>query len=274
MISLHNHSTYCDGKNSPAEMLQDAIKQSLTHFGLSGHAPVPFETEWSIKNIDVAREYITEIEKGIIEYPDLKIYKGLEADYIPGKSYSFDYFREELKLNYIIGSVHLVRNNSGIWFIDGPIEGYDRGLKKHYDKNFMAAMSQYYQQQMEMLEKENFEILAHCDKVLMHNNKRYVNESDDAHLQLLKDTLKMASEKDVWVEINTRGLYKGLHQDFYPGTYIFSFIKKEKIKIIKSADGHATDQIIKGFSELDKAISEFGIEDLVVCPEEIEERFS
>ncbi len=253
-------------------MIQSAVKQNITHFGLSGHAPIHKENEWSMNDLTAAENYISDIEKCRLAFPETRIYQGIEADYIPNLSYSFNELREKLRLQYIIGSVHLVTNENGIWFIDGPAEGYDRGLEKHYNLDFNKAMSQYYQQLMTMLEVEQFEILAHCDKVMMNNRGRFMSNEDPQHLKLLKDTLKLAREKEVWVEINTRGLYKGLHDDFYPGKYIFPFIKEEKIKIIYSADGHATDQITKGYSELDKAIEEYGLKDLVVRPEDIEER--
>ena len=35
---LHMHTTYCDGKNSPEEMIQSAINMGLKTVGLSGHS--------------------------------------------------------------------------------------------------------------------------------------------------------------------------------------------------------------------------------------------
>lgn len=274
MISLHNHSTYCDGKNSLKEMTTSAVHKKITHFGLSGHAPIPFEAEWSIKNMSTAKEYGHEIDVLKKQTPNINIYKGLEIDYIPGISRSFNNFRKELALDYVIGSVHLVKNAGGIWFIDGPREGYDRGLEKHYHNDFNAAMIQYYHQLIEMIHQESFEILAHCDKVLMNDMDRHIKNTDPKHLKLLKETLKLASKKNIWVEINTRGLYKGIHNDFYPGTYIFPFIKKEKIRIIYSADGHSIDQITKGYAEFEKAVEEYGIQHLVVKQEEVEEKLA
>lgn len=34
---FHTHTTYCDGKNTPAEMVKAAYDMGFTDFGISGH---------------------------------------------------------------------------------------------------------------------------------------------------------------------------------------------------------------------------------------------
>ena len=40
--STHNHTTWCDGKNTPEEMAQAAWEQGFTDLGFSGHTYVDF----------------------------------------------------------------------------------------------------------------------------------------------------------------------------------------------------------------------------------------
>lgn len=264
MYSLHNHSTYCDGKDSLTDMISAAANQRIQHFGLSGHAPLPFDNKWSIDSIEKAKEYCKEIEKASKLFPNMNIYKALEADYIPNISHSFSYLRKELNLDYIIGSVHLVKKGESLWFIDGPPKGYDEGLRKYFKGDIKSALKTYYMQINEMLDKEEFEILAHCDKVLMHNKDRFITYEDSYHINLLKESLCLAAEKDVIIELNTRGLYKGLHNDYYPGRYIFPFLKEKNIRIMMSADGHEKNQISKGFKELKNEIDYYGLRDIAL----------
>ena len=35
---FHTHTTYCDGKSTPREMVEAAYRMGLTDFGISGHA--------------------------------------------------------------------------------------------------------------------------------------------------------------------------------------------------------------------------------------------
>ena len=39
--SLHNHTTYCDGRDTPREMALAAIEQGLETVGFSAHSPFP-----------------------------------------------------------------------------------------------------------------------------------------------------------------------------------------------------------------------------------------
>ena len=41
--TVHTHTTYCDGKNTPEQMIQSAIRQGLSVIGFSGHSYVPFD---------------------------------------------------------------------------------------------------------------------------------------------------------------------------------------------------------------------------------------
>ena len=41
--NLHTHTTFCDGKNTPEEMVEAAISFGLCSLGFSGHASLPFD---------------------------------------------------------------------------------------------------------------------------------------------------------------------------------------------------------------------------------------
>ena len=45
---LHVHTTYCDGKNTPEEMVLAAIDKGLVRLGFSGHAYQSFDQEPSM----------------------------------------------------------------------------------------------------------------------------------------------------------------------------------------------------------------------------------
>lgn len=259
MYSLHNHTTYCDGKASVQEMISAACNEKLDHFGLSGHAPVSFENKWSIVSDEKVTEYCAEIDAARKTCTGTKIWTGLEADYIPGMTKSFDYWKNNFSLDYLIGSIHLVENKGQLWFIDGPAEGYDAGLQEIFGGDIRSAVKAFYHQSCEMIETQKPDILGHCDKVLMHNRGRFISFDDPFHLDLLNETLLLAAEKNVIVEINTRGIYRNLHTDYYPGKYIFDFLKENNVRVMLSADAHMTDQITGEFQQLKKDLIAAGI---------------
>ena len=53
LSTYHLHTTFCDGKNTPEEMVLEAIKLGCTEIGFSGHSHLPFEPTWTMKKEDV-----------------------------------------------------------------------------------------------------------------------------------------------------------------------------------------------------------------------------
>ena len=46
-FNLHTHSTWCDGKSTPEEMIQAALAQGLTTLGFSSHSMLPYnDVDW------------------------------------------------------------------------------------------------------------------------------------------------------------------------------------------------------------------------------------
>ena len=66
---LHVHTTYCDGQNSPEEMVISAIDKGLECIGFSGHSYTFFDTRYCIKKEKIA-DYISEINALKEKYKD------------------------------------------------------------------------------------------------------------------------------------------------------------------------------------------------------------
>ena len=103
ITNYHTHTTYCDGKNSPEEMVQAAIAADMAEIGFSVHAPLPFRTDWAIR-VERLNDYKNELFLLREKYKDqIKIYVGIEQDYFSENSTDgFD---------YVIGSVHFIYKN-------------------------------------------------------------------------------------------------------------------------------------------------------------------
>ncbi len=42
--NYHSHCSFCDGKAPMEEFIREAIRQGFTAYGVSSHAPLPFDT--------------------------------------------------------------------------------------------------------------------------------------------------------------------------------------------------------------------------------------
>lgn len=265
LFNLHTHSIFSDGKSTPEEVVQEAIRQGLKVLGFSDHSPVPFENSFAIKDNQVD-DYINTIKSLKEKYKDnIDIYCSMEMDFIPGKVRNFRETKRSLGLDYMIGSVHLVGNDvNRLWFIDGSkYETYDEGLFNYYDGDIKKGVKAFFYQYNEMIETEEFDIVGHFDKIKMHNRNRYFNEDDKWYRDYLMETLTLIKEKSLIVEVNTRGIYKKRSEDFYPSTWILPIMREMNIPVVISSDSHKAEELTLCFEEAEKALKAAGYKETV-----------
>ena len=266
-FNLHTHSVYSDGKSQPREIVEEAVRQGLTTLGFSEHSPLPFDNTFSVKSADMPR-YVAEIAQLKAEFKDrIDIYCGLEADYITGVSEPFTVTKEKYHLDYLIGGVHLVGQSAHpdeIWFIDGPKwEIYDEGLQRFFDGDIRRAVRRFYEQTNEMIEREPFDIIAHFDKIKMHNRERYFHEDEPWYRDLAFETLDLIREKGLVMEVNVRGLYKKRYNGFYPSPWLMEEACKMNIPAIISADAHHFSELTLEFTAAEEALKQAGYRSVV-----------
>lgn len=235
--------------------------------GFSGHAPVPFENNYAIKDSSSLRDYVDDINGLKEKYRgQIEIHLGLEADHIPRVSLDFRHFVNNFKLDYIIGSVHLVKSNDGmLWFIDGPDrEIWIRGLEIFFGNDIQKAVDVYYRQIMDMAITQKPDIIGHVDKIKMHNRGEYFSEDEKWYRNLVTETLEVIKENNCIVEINTRGIYKKRSDSLFPGEKTLLEIHDMKIPVTISSDAHKPDEVNLGIAKTAKLLSEIGFKEACV----------
>lgn len=267
LCNYHTHSCFSDGSSPPVEYVEEAIRQGFTSLGFSEHSVLPFENTFALKHGRVTT-YVDEIKQLRELYRDrLEIHLALEADFIPGMSRGFAALKQKMGLDYIIGSVHLVGNSypDNLWFIDGPKrEIYDNGLQAFYNGDIKKAVTSYWHQINQMLEEEEFDIVGHLDKIKMHNQGRWFSEEDPWYRALVNETIDLIAEKNVMVEVNTRGIYKGRSTSLFPGEYILKRLGDKKIPVILSSDAHQPHELSLWFDEAIEVMKQCGIRETCV----------
>ena len=264
LYNFHTHSHYDDGKLTLEDMVKGALDAGLGAIGFSGHSPLPFENEWSIPSAKYP-EYIAEARRLKHQYGHLiQIYLGLEIDYIPGYSDKFHAFIAGASLDYCIGSVHLVmkpgsNNPDDIWFIDGPREGYEQGIQKIFGGDARQAVEAYYNQQCEMVATQQPHIVGHLDKVNMHNRDNGLfDASADWYRAAVVQLLDVIADQGTIVELNTRGVYTGKTDSYFPQTFILKQCFERNIPIMVNSDAHHPEQLDKHFEEGVKLLRQVG----------------
>ncbi|HKK09240.1 MAG TPA: histidinol-phosphatase [Bacteroidales bacterium] len=263
--NLHTHSLYCDGKAGIEEVITTAIEKGFDVLGFSSHAPVPFDNNFSIKNEAALKDYVQEVRELSKKYADdIKVYLSLEADYIPGISKPFAGFRKENNLDYIIGSVHLVKSpDDELWFIDGPKhEIYDEGLKLFFKGDIATAVKAYYHQVNEMITTQKPDMVGHLDKVKMHNKGRYFEEDESWYVKLVDETLDYLKANNIVMEVNTRGIYRGRSKSLFPGKEILKKAAKLNIPVSLNSDAHKPQELEGYYAEAKDILIECGYKEV------------
>ncbi len=263
--NFHTHSGYDDGREGMQEYVETAIEKGFVAIGLSGHQPLPFDNEWSLPKKDYP-DYLAEAKRLREQYRDqIDVYIGLEMDYIPGFSEDFRGFRKEAGLDYVIGSVHLVMkpgsdNTADIWFIDGPREGYIEGIQRIFGGDIKAAVEAYYSQQREMVSTQKPDIIGHLDKVNMHNKRELFDTSSSWYQKAVDDLLDAVKEHDTIVELNTRGVYTGKTEEYFPSKEILQKCIDRDIRLMVNTDAHHPSQLDKHFDRAVMQLKNMGLE--------------
>jgi len=266
-FNLHTHSHFCDGKEAPEDYVKRAIELGFHTLGFSSHAPVPFENKFAIRE-EQLDEYFKDIQKLKSKYKDqINILLSLEIDFIPGITRDFAEFVKVGNLDYTIGGVHLIKKKGieDLWFIDGPLqERYDEGIQKLYNGHGRQGVEAYYNQLLEMVATQQPDIIAHFDKIKMHNKNRYFSEEENWYKDLVWKTLKfIASETNCIIEVNTRGLYKKRADSYFPSPEILEQAHHLNIPITLNSDAHHPDELDKYFPEAIEMLKDIGFKELV-----------
>ena len=254
--SMHTHTLFCDGKDDIETMCLAAYEKNIFAIGFSAHAPISKqigeESEWNLKEERV-NEYISEVLAARKRWDGkLKVFLGYEADYIKGKRSPADSDIRALNLDYIIGSVHYLfpQNGADYFTVDGSLQEFEKGLKEGYNGNLEALIHNYYDAQLEMIQKGGFDILGHPD--ILKKNTRKINnqnkkELQEAETERQKEIAMAVSKTGIIIEINTGGINRNKIDDVYPSLNFLKIIKEYNIPVIITADAHCAKDIIGNY---------------------------
>jgi len=265
--NYHMHSHYCDGDGKLASYVKKAIEKNMYAIGFSSHAPVPFNSDWHMQS-DHLDKYISEIECLKGEYEDIKIYSGLEVDYIPGQICPNDYADRNLDL--IIGSVHYAGQfeDQVNCCIDNTREEFDRGLKLIFNNNIRRLVTRYYEIVIEMIKNDPPDIIGHLDLIKKLNyNNRYFSENESWYQDIISDVIMTISITNCIVEVNTRGYYLGITKEFYPGKQILKKCFEADIHLTINSDAHHPNEIANNFEDVASVLLDIGYSSIYIFDE-------
>ena len=246
------HCTWCDGKNTPEEMVSSALEKGFDAIGFSSHALLPASDPWTLQP-DTVDAYVADIRALAEKYKDrISILCGIEADFITGKSRPDRSVYARLGLDYLIGSIHEVVSGGVRVPVDHKPELLADGIARPFGGDAQAFIRAYFAAQREMAATCDFAIIGHPDLVRKFNGTlRYFDESADWYREELRLTADAFAASGKLVEVNTGGISRGWIDDAYPSPFFRQLLRERGVRFILSSDAHAA-------SAIDCAFDRFG----------------
>lgn len=228
--NLHTHSTYCDGKDTPEEIIIAALSNGFTSIGFSGHSFMDYSDY--LGDADKTDEYKMEILRLKKKYEDdIKIYLGLEVDmYSTPDMTGYD---------YLIGSVHYFKIGEQYVGFDRNDKEVEKIINTYFNGNGMDYAKCYYRTLAQLPEYGNFDIIGHYDLIAKHIEKRmFFYESSKEYLDAAFETAEVLAKTIPFFEVNTGAIARGYRKTPYPSITLIKRLKELGFGAVITSDCH------------------------------------
>jgi histidinol-phosphatase (PHP family) len=244
--NYHTHTTWCDGRDTPEEVILSAVAKGFSTIGFSSHAMLPeSETDW-VLTPEKAPRYAAEIRSLAARYAGrIRVLCGVEADYIPGGACPDRAVYASLAPDYIIASVHFVVSADGARVpVDHTPELLAAGIAGHFGGSAERFVRAYFRQEREMVERCDFDVIGHPDLVRKFNAKHpYFDETAAWYREELLLTAEAIAARGCLVELNTGAIARGWMADAYPSAAFRALLRERGVRFLLGSDAHTADAI-------------------------------
>ena len=259
--NLHTHSVFCDGKDTPEQMVQTAIEKGFHSIGFSGHSSMftNGRTGMSPDGKQSYRDCINALKK---QYDGkLKIFCGIEFDKYSGIDLS--------NYDYRIGAVHFLN-------IDGQIVPMDRTqqvvqdvIDNHFGGDGMAYAKYFYKELATLPEYGEFDIIAHFDLLTKHSEKhKFFDEDSKEYREAALEALHALRGKIPFFEVNTGAIARGNRTTPYPAPFIVDEFKALGFGALVTSDCHNREYLDCHYEESYEYLRAHGFEEIYILTDD------
>jgi histidinol-phosphatase (PHP family) len=252
LSDFHTHTYFCDGKDSPGDMIKAAVSKGMTALGLSGHSYAPYDTDCCMSEEGTLQyrrevEHYKELCDGII-----KIYCGIEQDiYAPEPEEPYD---------YVIGSVHYIGDLKDPLPVDYKPEILKQLADERFGSDIYALCKAYFEAVSEVVDRTGCGIIGHFDLISKFNEGDCLfNSKDERYVSAWQDAADKLLKTGALFEINTGAMSRGYRTSPYPSEDMIRYIAGRGGRFVLSSDAHSADGIMYDFAAQEKRLSDMGI---------------
>ncbi len=255
-VNMHTHSVFCDGKDTPREMVETAIEKGFDILGFSGHGYTPYDdTCMSPENTE---EYIRTIRSLQEEYRDrITLYLGIEQDKtrrIPSRD----------PYDFVIGSVHFLSDGTEFRPVDMSKEVFYQILEDFYHGDRIAMARDYYREVASQAEFEEVDIIGHLDLLMKYNeDESFLRFDDPSYTALAEECIYTIGTRKLF-EVNTGAIARGTRKTPYPARNLLEILYSAGAKLMLNSDCHNRNYLDCAFEESLRLIRSCGFRSLYI----------
>ena len=244
MMDLHTHTVYCDGTNTPEEMILAALEKGLDCLGFSGHSYTWFDESYCMSRSGTAA-CRAEIRALAEKYASrIRVLCGVEQDFYSAEGTE--------GCDFIIGSVHYLRIGDAYLPVDESPELQKDMVERYYASDWYAMAEDYFDTVSHVVEKTGCDIIGHFDLVSKFNEKRrFFDESHPRYKAAWQRAADMLLETGKPFEINMGAVSRGWRNVPYPRPEMIRHIIERGGRFVLSSDAHRSEDLCFGFSDSD-----------------------
>lgn len=254
LSNIHTHTTLCDGKSTPEEVVLSAIERGFVSLGFSAHAPTGFDSSYCLRDLSAYRGEVFRLRE---KYRDrIEIYLGIEEDgYCPADRSDYD---------YIIGSFHYVRAGGRLYPVDCGRDKLTEALGL-MGGDRIALATGYYEAFCDYIARRRPDVIGHFDLLTKYDEKyEPLFLGDPEYERLAESYIRRAAGYGCIFEVNTGAISRGYRLTPYPAVNLLRILKKEGARIILTSDSHRKDTLDCHFTEAKKMLRDIGFSRMAV----------
>ena len=247
---LHTHTTFCDGNNTPEEMVKSAIEKGLSTVGVLAHSYCECEPNEFLHYNDI-QKFQREVNALKDKYKgQINVLCGVEQDSVSPKQATTSGF------DYVLGSVHYFIVDGKEYAIDLSEQDFVKNVKDLFFGDYYSAAENYYENLTKVVEKTGADIIAHFDLIKKYNvNGKYFDENNDRYVNAYKKAVDVLVKTNALFEINVGCMCRKVcNREPYPSKQILDYIIKKGGKFVYGSDSHKIDTIGFAFNDYERLV--------------------
>ena len=243
--NFHTHTTFCDGADTPEEMVDRALALGFSALGFSGHMDPEVSMDWDAYSAEVRR--LASAHAGKL---DILLGAELDSCFDPVTCAGAE---------YLIGSTHYVPVDGTLVCVDDTPERIAKECGEFFGGDWYALARAYFDFEAQVVERTNCAFVGHFDLVTRFNDQlRFLDEDDPRYLGPALACMEHLVSRDVPFEINTGALAKGRKAEPYPCGRLLRALCDMGGRIVSSSDAHEKGLLAGAFSEAEEMALEAG----------------